>query len=113
MDKGSEALKVGDKVTLPYHPFGTDSLGRDLLARLMYGARTSYLLEWFAPILFVLSESSMEARGFLGGALIPSPCASPTLWWLALPAFMILFRIAFGIGPAKAESFLCWSLWSY
>src|SRR4030095_2462793 len=66
--KNPETLKAGDKVTLPYHPFGTDSLGRDLLARLMYGGRASLFIGLFAPVLFVvLGIIYGSAAGFLGG----------------------------------------------
>ena len=101
------ALKVGDKVTLPYHPFGTDSLGRDLLARLMYGARTSLFIGLFAPFLFVLVGIIYgSAAGFLGGRF-DSLAMRFADFVVALPflLFMILFRIAFGIGPGESGIF--------
>ena len=51
----SEAdAKVGDELKLALHPFGTDYLGRDLLARLMTGARVSLLIGIFAPLFYVM-----------------------------------------------------------
>ena len=47
-------LADGDAVRLALHPFGTDYLGRDLLARLMYGARVSLFIGIVAPFFFVL-----------------------------------------------------------
>ena len=47
-------LAPGDVVRLALHPFGTDYLGRDLLARLMYGARVSLFIGIVAPFFFVL-----------------------------------------------------------
>ena len=35
-------------------PLGTDYLGRDMLARLMYGGRVSLFIGIFAPLAFVL-----------------------------------------------------------
>jgi len=105
--KDPNTLKVGDKVTLPYHPFGTDSLGRDLLARLMYGARTSLFIGLFAPILFVLLGIIYgSAAGFLGGRF-DSIAMRFADFVVALPflLFMILFRIAFGIGPGESGIF--------
>jgi oligopeptide transport system permease protein len=105
--KNPESLKVGDKVTLPYHPFGTDSLGRDLLARLMYGARTSLFIGLFAPVLFVvLGIIYGSAAGFLGGRFDQIAMRFAD-FMVALPflLFMILFRIAFGIGPGESGIF--------
>ena len=48
--------------------FGTDYLGRDMLARLMHGARVSLFIGIVAPLLFVsfgVAYGSMA--GFLGG----------------------------------------------
>lgn len=90
-------------VLLPGHPLGTDYLGRDLLARLLYGARTSLLMGISAPLLFVAIGVLYGAlAGFLGGrtdALLMRFAD----FVVALPMllFMILFRIAFGIGPGE------------
>jgi len=105
--KDAAALKPGDKVTLPHHPFGTDSLGRDLLARLMYGARTSLFIGIFAPVLFVLLGIVYgSAAGFLGGR-VDSILMRFADFIVALPflLFMILFKIAFGIGPGESGIF--------
>jgi len=105
--KNPETVKVGDHVTLPYHPFGTDALGRDLLARLMYGARTSLFIGLFAPVLFVvLGIIYGSAAGFLGGRF-DSILMRFADFVVALPflLFMILFRIAFGIGPGESGIF--------
>jgi oligopeptide transport system permease protein len=102
--KDSSGLKPGDKVTLPYHPFGTDSLGRDMLARLMYGARTSLFIGIFAPLLFVLVGIIYgSAAGFVGGR-VDSILMRFADFIVALPflLFMILFKIAFGIGPGES-----------
>jgi len=102
--KDASALKPGDKVTLPSHPFGTDSLGRDMLARLIYGARTSLFIGIFAPLLFVLVGIIYgSAAGFVGGR-VDSILMRFADFIVALPflLFMILFKIAFGIGPGES-----------
>jgi len=47
-------VQIGDVVQMPLHPFGTDYRGRDMLARLMHGARVSLFLGSAAPFLYVL-----------------------------------------------------------
>ena len=101
------AVEVGDSVSLPYHPLGTDYLGRDMLARLMHGARVSLFIGVVAPLLFVLTGILYgSAAGFAGGR------ADQVLmrfadFVVALPflLFMIIFRIAFGIGPGESGIF--------
>lgn len=111
LDRGLAAsrgsLKPGDQVYLPLHPLGTDYLGRDMLARLMYGARVSLFIGIAAPLLFVFGGILYgSAAGFLGGT------ADQVLmrfadFVVALPflLFMILFKIAFGIGPGESGIF--------
>ena len=48
----AEDLEVGDYIDLAFHPLGTDYLGRDMLARLMAGARVSLFIGIGAPLIF-------------------------------------------------------------
>jgi oligopeptide transport system permease protein len=101
------ALEIGDEIALPYHPFGTDYLGRDMLARLMYGARVSLFIGVVAPLLFVLVGIVYgSAAGFVGGRFDQLLMRFAD-FVVALPflLFMILFRIAFGIGPGESGIF--------
>jgi len=98
------ALRVGDVVQLPLHPFGTDYLGRDLLARLIYGARVSLFIGIAAPLIYVLIGVLYGATaGFLGGR-IDQILMRFAEFVIALPflLFMILIRIAFGIGSGES-----------
>lgn len=95
---------LGEKVHLGTHPFGTDYLGRDLLARLMEGARVSLFIGILAPFLFVLVGVAYGSiAGFLGGAS-DQVLMRFADFVVALPflLFMILFKIAFGIGPGES-----------
>jgi oligopeptide transport system permease protein len=101
------ALEPGDRITLPYHPLGTDYLGRDMLARLMYGARTSLFIGVLAPLIFVFAGVIYgSAAGFVGGRLDQGLMRFAD-FIVALPflLFMILFKIAFGIGPGESGIF--------
>ncbi len=102
-----EAMRVGDTVTLPYHPLGTDYLGRDMLSRLMHGARVSLFMGVVAPLLFVFFGIVYgSAAGFADGRT-DQLLMRVADFVVALPflLFMILFRIAFGIGPGESGVF--------
>ncbi len=90
--------------TLPLHPLGTDYLGRDMLARLMHGARISLFIGIVAPLLYVLLGVAYGSlAGFLGGA-IDQVMMRFSDFVVALPflLFMILFKVVFGIGPGES-----------
>jgi oligopeptide transport system permease protein len=102
-----EGVRPGDEIRLSSHPLGTDYLGRDMLARLMYGARVSLFIGVFAPVLYVLVGIIYgSAAGFIGGKLDQLLMRFAD-FVVALPflLFMILFKIAFGIGPGESGIF--------
>ncbi|MYD98125.1 MAG: ABC transporter permease [Gammaproteobacteria bacterium] len=98
----------GDTVKMAFHPLGTDYLGRDLLARLMHGARVSLFIGIVAPFLFVIIGILYgSAAGFMGGRT-DQVLMRFADFVVALPflLFMILLRILFnvesgdsGVGP--------------
>ncbi|MDP2142136.1 MAG: ABC transporter permease [Gammaproteobacteria bacterium] len=98
------ALATGDEVFLALHPLGTDYLGRDMLARLMSGARVSLFIGIVAPFLYVLLGVAYGATaGFLGGK-VDQVMMRFADFVVALPflLFMILFQVVFGIGPGES-----------
>jgi oligopeptide transport system permease protein len=99
-----ETYELGSKVNFALHPMGTDYLGRDMLARLMQGARVSLFIGIAAPLLFVLFGIVYgSVAGFIGGRADQLMMRFAD-FVVALPflLFMILFKIAFGIGPGES-----------
>lgn len=99
-----EGLKPGDTLKLPWHPLGTDYLGRDMLARLMKGAQISLFIGIVAPLLFILLGVVYGSfAGFLGGK-VDALLMRFADFVVALPflLFMILFKLVFGIGAGES-----------
>jgi oligopeptide transport system permease protein len=99
-----DALQPGDQIMLKWHPLGTDYLGRDMLARLMAGARVSLFIGLLAPLMFVTFGVLYGATaGFLSGR-VDSIMMRFADFVVALPflLFMILFQVVFGIGPGES-----------
>jgi oligopeptide transport system permease protein len=95
--------KAGEKVWVPARPLGTDYLGRDLLGRLMAGARVSLFIGFFAPFLSVLIGIFIGGMSGYLGRRTDQMIMRFTDFVLALPflLFMILFKVAFGAGPGE------------
>jgi len=99
---GEEVL--GGHVRLEAHPLGTDYLGRDMLARLMWGARTSLFIGIVAPLIYVSIGLLYGGMAGYTGGRTDGLMMRFADFVIALPflLFMILFKIAFGLGPGES-----------
>ncbi len=95
---------IGQEIELKRHIMGTDYLGRDILARLVYGGQTSLFIGIVAPLLFVfIGVVYGGIAGYMGGR-VDEIMMRFADFVIALPflLFMILFRVAMGIGPGES-----------
>jgi len=102
-----DLTQIGHKINLEFHPFGTDYLGRDMLARLMEGARVSLFIGIVAPFIYVVIGVIYGGTAGYFGGYIDAFLMRFADFVVALPflLFMILFKIAFGIGPGESGIF--------
>ena len=69
-DPAAQNLRLGAALPTIVHPFGTDELGRDLLARLLHGGRISLLVGLVGTLVSLLVGVSWGAvAGYAGGKL--------------------------------------------
>ncbi|WP_129628389.1 ABC transporter permease [Candidatus Oscillochloris fontis] len=79
----------------PVHPFGTDDLGRDLLARCLYGGRISLAVGLAAMLIAIALGTAIGAiAGFYGG-MIDQILMRLTDLCLALPGIPITLLIVY------------------
>src|SRR6185437_10609972 len=77
------------------HPFGTDDLGRDLLARTMLGGRVSMAVGVVAVLIAITLGTLIGAvAGFFGGRL-DSALMRVTDLFLALPVLPFLLMVTY------------------
>jgi peptide/nickel transport system permease protein len=99
----------------PGFPLGTDSIGRDLLSRTLYGIQSS----WFSALAVVASGLIIGgivgiAAGVTGGWL-DSLLMRVTDLFLALPGTLVAIAIVAALGPGLANTLIAIALvwWPY
>ncbi len=77
----------------PFHPFGTDDLGRDIFSRLMVGGRISITIAFLATAMsLVIGVIVGGASGFMRGKT-DVILSMVTNWFLAFPFFLLALSI--------------------
>lgn len=95
---GEVPLGGGEELVAYTYWLGTDTMGRDILTRLLHGARVSLTLGLIAPIIGLLVGGSLGmAAGYYRGWL-ESTAIAVTDIILAFPAIVLLLAIVFYVG---------------
>jgi len=104
-----EVGTLGDRFRPPFwqaggseaHLLGTDHLGRDVLSRLIFGARVSMVVGFTAVIFAgVVGTGLGIVSGYLGG-WVDQVIMRITDTWLAIPALTFAIFLAAIVGPSQ------------
>ena len=92
------------------HPLGTDELGRDMLSRLMVGARLS-LFMGITPVLcaFVLGSAIGITAGYAGGAVNTAIMRTVDVFY-AFPSVLLAIALSGALGAGIFNSLLSLTL---
>src|SRR4029434_3033559 len=83
------------------HFLGTDHVGRDVLSRLIFGARVSMVVGFTAVIVAgILGTTLGILSGYMGG-WVDQVIMRVTDTWLALPALTFAIFLAAVVGPSE------------
>jgi peptide/nickel transport system permease protein len=82
----------------PAFPFGTDSLGRDVLSRLIYGARSAMLVAFFASLgAMTIGTILAHVSGYFGGT-IDWVIGRLVDVWMSFPPVILSLILMVGLG---------------
>lgn len=107
-EQGLGDPNILEKFTPPNleHPFGTDYLGRDVLARILYGGRSSLAIGFMVVILAVIVGVPLGAvSGFYGGWL-DNLLMRITDIFLAFPPLLLAIALAAALEPSFVNTML-------
>ena len=84
----------------PNFPLGTDSLGRDVLSRLIHGARTAMLVAFFASLgAMIIGTILAHFSGYFGGAVDWIIGRAVDVWMSFPPVILsLILMVGLGIG---------------
>jgi peptide/nickel transport system permease protein len=84
----------------PAYPFGTDSLGRCVLSRLIYGARTAILVAFCASLgAMIIGSVLAHISGYFGGALDWLIGRLVDVWMSFPPVILsLILMVGLGVG---------------
>jgi peptide/nickel transport system permease protein len=85
------------------HPFGTDQLGRDVLSRVIYGARLSVTIGLIATAIGVVLGCLLGLLAAAGGRWADALVMRLTDVWLAFPELLLALLVIALIGPGTAN----------
>src|SRR5258707_13073576 len=88
----------------PNYPLGTDELGRDMLARLIYGGRLSLVVGILPVILaFVFGTSLGLVAGYVGGKINTAIMRTVDVFY-AFPSVLLAIAISVALGAVIVNS---------
>jgi dipeptide transport system permease protein len=87
----------------PSYPLGTDSLGRCVLSRLIYGARTAMLVAFFASLgAMIIGSILAHISGYFGGAIDWIIGRLVDVWMSFPPVILsLILMVGLGVGLGK------------
>jgi peptide/nickel transport system permease protein len=86
-----------------HHPLGCDALGRDMLSRLLYGARLSLAVSILVVTLSLIVGSLIGGSAALAGGRIDNLVMRLVDIILAFPGFLLAIALSAILGPGLAD----------
>ena len=92
------------------HPCGTDYLGRDVLARILFGGRSSLSIGFLVVIIAVAIGIPLGAIAGYSGRWLDEVIMRLTDIWLSFPPLLLAIAIAAALGPSLTNAMIAIAL---
>ncbi|HYZ16234.1 MAG TPA: ABC transporter permease [Candidatus Acidoferrum sp.] len=99
-DPLAQHIASGAQAPSASHPFGTDKLGRDVFARIVYGARISIRIGFVAVGLAMTAGTFIGLIAGYAGGRVDSALMGVTDLMLAFPSIILAIGITTILGPS-------------
>lgn len=111
-EQGEGAPNITERFEAPSvsHPFGTDQLGRDVLARVLYGARTSLSAAFSIVFLALVTGTVLGAVAGYVGSWLDETIMRVTDIFLAFPPLLLAITIAAVLEPTLTNTIIAVAL---
>jgi peptide/nickel transport system permease protein len=109
---GPDAIDFGSAMQAPglHHPFGTDNLGRDVLARVLDAARVDLQIAAICVALpFAIGSLIGAVSGYMGGVFDAIVMRIVDVVW-AFPFYVLVIAIVGSLGPSIANMYLAFTI---
>ena len=106
--QGLGTPNVAEKLQAPssLHPLGTDDLGRDLWARILFGARVSLTIAFTVVVLGAIIGTILGALAGYFGGWVDEIIMRITDIFLAFPPLLLAIAIADVLGPSIVNTII-------
>jgi ABC-type dipeptide/oligopeptide/nickel transport system permease subunit len=94
----------------PEHPLGTDNLGRDMLSRLLYGARVSLGVSFFGALIAAVIGVFLGATAAYVGGRLDDLIMAPVNLVLSLPYLLFVVFVASVLGKSLLNVILIFGI---
>ncbi len=107
-EQGAGEPNITEKLKAPnrQHPLGTDNLGRDLWARILFGARTSLIIGFTVTVVGAFIGTILGATAGYFGGWIDEIIMRITDVFLAFPPLLLAIIMAAVLGPSITNTII-------
>lgn len=111
-EQGAGAPNIVERFQAPSlrHPFGTDQLGRDVLARVLYGGRVSLLAAFSIVLIALVGGTSLGAIAGYRGGWLDETIMRVTDIFLAFPPLLLAITITAVLEPTLGNTIVAVAL---
>ena len=111
-DPDEQDFSIALSVPSSKHPLGTDEFGRDILSRIIYGARPTLIITLTATVIGLVIGGGLGVISAYHGGMIDAVIMRSLDVLLAFPGILLALAIISGIGPGMKGVVIAISIYS-